>query len=235
LLFFVINNKNKKKVIVIVTVIVINNNRITITSHPYCKLHNIHDSIDLPNNVFLFLSFQPYLTRRQLAEIQLAGIMDDPELSSFRFVNNERKFELEDLAARLRTQPWLIKRILRTLGATDMDLVGPRDIHLLTRVLTGSFDARLLLFFNVIDIDHDGKVSKEEFMLFFSKYLDGLTSFQTSEVEEEVQRKTILASLLTKFQLHQDSQIDFNQFHEIVLNDKLLIEALSRFTVHPSW
>jgi hypothetical protein len=183
----------------------------------------------------LFLSFQPYLTRRQLAEIQLAGIMDDPELSSFRFVNNERKFELKDLAARLRTQPWLIKRILRTLVATDMDLVGARDIHLLTRVLTGSFDARLLLFFNVIDIDHDRKVSKEELMLFFSKYLDGLTSFQTSGVEEEVQRKTILASLLTKFQLHQDSQIDFNQFHEIVLNDKLLIEALSRFTVHPSW
>jgi Ca2+-binding EF-hand superfamily protein len=201
----------------------------------FCELHNRHDSIDLPNNVFLFLRLQPYLTRRQLAEIQLAGIMDDPELSSFHLVNNETKFELEGLAARLHSQPWLIKRILRTLGAADTDSVGARDIHILTRVLTGSFDARLLLFFNVIDIDYDKTVSTEELMLFFSKYLDGLASFQTSEVEGEVRRKTILTSLLDKFQLHQDSQIDFDQFHELVLKDQLLIEALSRFTVHPSW
>jgi Ca2+-binding EF-hand superfamily protein len=161
--------------------------------------------------------------------------MNDPELSLLQFANDQTRFKLEDLAARLCTQPWLIKRILHTLGAADTDSIGARDIHTLTRVLTSSFDARLLLFFNIIDIDHDRLVSKEELMLFFSDYLDGITFFQTSDVEEEVRRKTILTILLAKFNLHQVSQIDFDQFHELVLNDKLLIEALSRFTVHPSW
>ena len=150
-------------------------------------------------------------------------------------MNDETKFELGDLAVRLCTQPWLIKRILHALSAANTDSVGTRDIHIMTRVLSGSFDTRLLLFFNVIDIDCDQQVSKDELMLFFSNYLDGLNFFQTSDEKEEVRRKSILTTLLAKFQLHENSQINFDKFHELVLDDELLIETFSRFTVHLSW
>lgn len=48
-----------------------------------------------------------YLSRRQLAEVQLSGIMNDPQLASPQLVNDETRFELDDVAKRLRTQVWL--------------------------------------------------------------------------------------------------------------------------------
>jgi Ca2+-binding EF-hand superfamily protein len=205
----------------------------------YTFLHDLHSTFDyiiLSLCIHLFFRFQPPFTRRQLAEIQLTGIIKDPELSLAHLVNDKTKFELDDLATRLCTQTWLVKRLLHTLDVEDTDSLSVRDVHTLTRVLTGSFDARLLLLFNVIDVDRDQRVTGEELIQFFSQYLDGVTSFKTINIEEgKDRRETILTILLTKFHLHQLSHIDFDQFYELVLNDATLIEALSKFTVHPSW
>jgi hypothetical protein len=186
----------------------------------------------------MFISFrnEPSFTRRQLAEIQLAGIVNDPELFLPHLANDKTIFKVEEVATRLRTQPWLIKRVLHALGILKMDLLSTRDVHILTRVLTGSFDARSLLFFNIIDIDGDQRVTGEELMKFFADYLDQIDSLKIfKETEDGGRRQTILKIILDKFHLNQTTNIDFDQFYELVINDEILIETLSRFTVHPTW
>ena len=187
-------------------------------------------------NVSFSLRNLPSYTRRQLSEIQLRGIINDPELVLPQLTNDKTTFAMDEIASRLNTQPWLIKRILYTLGIVKMDFLGVRDVQVLTRVLTGSFDARALLFFDMIDIDGDRRVTREELLKFFIDYLDGFVSLRIlNEGEDGERRQTILRILLEKFHLQQATSIDFEQFYELVVNDQLLIETLSQFTVHPHW
>ena len=198
--------------------------------------HDVLCCMKYLTNMFVFFSNQPSFTRRQLAEIQLAGIMNDPELALSHLANDETKFELDELATRLRTQPWILKRVLGTLDISNMDVLNKRDVHILTRVLTGSFDARALLFFDMIDIDDDRHITREELMQFFTDYLDGIASLKIiNQAEDGERRQKILTIILEKFNLNQMSHMDFDQFYELVVNDQLLIETLSRFSVHPSW
>ena len=184
----------------------------------------------------MFFRNELSLTRCQLAEIQLKGIIDDPELALPHWMADKTAFSMDEIASRLRTQPWLIKRILCALGIARVDFLSARDVQILTRVLTGSFDARALLFFDMIDIDGDRRVTREELIQFFTDYLEGFSSLKImNESEDGERRQTILRILLEKFHLNQATFIDFDQFYQLVVNDLLLMETLSRFTVHPNW
>jgi hypothetical protein len=179
---------------------------------------------------------QPSFTRRQIAEIQLAGIMNDPELALPHFANDKTIFDLDEVATRLQTQPWLIKRVLHAFGIFNMDFLSTRDVHILTRVLIGSSDVRILLFFNMIDMDGNRQVTKEKLTQFFTDYLDGIDSLKIfNDAEDGNHRQTIIKIILDKFHLNEASYIDFDQFHELVVSDQLLIEIFSKFTVHPTW
>lgn len=176
------------------------------------------------------------LTRCQLAEIQLKGIIGDPELALPHLLADKTAFSMDEIASRLRTQPWLLRRILCALGIARVEFLSARDVQILTRVLTGSFDARALLFFDMIDIDGDRRVTREELIQFFTDYLEGFSSLKIlNESEDGERRQTILQILLQKFHLNQATFIDFDQFYELVVNDPLLMDTLSRFTVHPNW
>jgi Ca2+-binding EF-hand superfamily protein len=171
-----------------------------------------------------------------LAEIQLRGIINDPELVLPHLMNDKTALSLDEVASRLHTQPWLINKILCVLGITRTDFLRAPDVQILTRVLMGSFDARALLFFDMIDIDGDRQVTREELIQFFTHYLEGFSSLKIlNEAEDGERRQTILRILLEKFHLQQATFINFDQFYELVVNDPLLIETLSRFTVHPNW
>ena len=88
----------------------------------------------------------------------------------------------------------------------------------------------------MIDIDSDHQVTREELTQFFIDYLDGIISLKIlNEGGDGERRQTILKIILDKFHLNQVSHIDFDQFHELVVSDKIMIDVLSRFTVHPTW
>lgn len=88
----------------------------------------------------------------------------------------------------------------------------------------------------MIDTDGDHQVTREELTQFFVDYLDGINSLKMlSGGEDGERRQTILKIILDKFHLNQLSHIDFDQFYELIVSDKLMIDILSRFTVHPTW
>jgi hypothetical protein len=176
--------------------------------------------------------------RHQTAFIrgQLEEIVNDPELNLPHLMNDKTIFQVDEIASRLHTQLWFIRRVLCCLGIGNMYFLNQREIHLLTRALTGSFAVRTLLFFDVIDVDGDHRVSREEFIQFFIDYLDGIPSLKIfNEAEDGERRRTVLRIILTKFHLNEASYIDFDQFYELVINDQLLKEILSKFTVPPTW
>lgn len=128
-------------------------------------------------------------------------------------------------------------RLICALGLNNMNLLIMRDVHTITRVLTGSFAARVLLFFNMIDTDGDRYVTGSELLQFFKDYTDSIMCCSTLDEEEqnEEDRKMILTLILEKFHLDEAPNIDFDDFYELIVNDKLLIETISRFTAHSNW
>jgi hypothetical protein len=152
------------------------------------------------------------------------------------FNDDTMVFKIGDLAARLQAQPWFVTRLVTTLGVDNTDLLTMRDVNTITRVLTGSFDARLLLFFKMIDSDDDRSVTRPELFQFFKDYTDGIFSLTKFDGEDsENHQQIFLNSILERFHLNKALSIDFDYFYELVANDKLLIEVFSRFVVHPNW
>jgi Ca2+-binding EF-hand superfamily protein len=185
----------------------------------------------------LIFRSQLELTRHQLAEIQLEGLLNSPELSLPIFNDDTAVFKLDDVAFRQQSKPWFVMRLICALGLSNIDFLNMRDVHTITRVLTGSFDARVLLFFNMIDTDGDLYVTRSELLQFFKDYTDSIDTCNTvNEAEQnETGRAVILSVILKKFRLDEASNIDFNAFYKLIIYDKLLIDTISRFTVHQNW
>jgi hypothetical protein len=161
----------------------------------------------------LIFRSQLELTRHQLAEIQLEGLLNSPELSLPIFNDDTAVFKLDDVAFRQQSKPWFVMRLICALGLSNID------------------------FFNMIDTDGDLYVTRSELLQFFKDYTDSIDTCNTvNEAEQnETGRAVIISVILKKFRLDEASNIDFDAFYKLIIYDKLLIDTISRFTVHQNW
>ncbi|UJR09322.1 hypothetical protein I4U23_013565 [Adineta vaga] len=183
---------------------------------------------------------QRTISNRQRAEIQLHGILDEPEESLPTFVRRasdqltNENLSLEEVSKLLNTQPFIIERLVHALySSTDDDenikTLSKSEAQRLTRVLNSTMDVRALVFFMMLDEDADGYVTSNELAFFYEKCLQVLKTFDGNRLQEVIQ------VLLERFHLKQKSRIDFEEFYSIVSKDVTLLESLSHFTVHPTW
>ncbi|CAF3796775.1 unnamed protein product, partial [Adineta steineri] len=189
---------------------------------------------------FLNNLLQRTITNRQRAEIQLQGLLDEPEESLPTFIRRasdqltHNNLSLEEVSKLLNTQPFIIERLVNVLySSTDDDEViktlNKIEVQKLTRILNSTMDVRALVFFMMLDKNSDYYITNNELASFYEKYLQHLKTFDENRLQEVIQ------VLLQKFHLDQKSRIDFEEFYSIVLKDSTLLQSLSQFTVHPTW
>ena len=183
------------------------------------------------------------MTNRQRAEIQLEGILNDPEASlpafarraSDQFTND--KISIEEAAKILNTQPFLLGRLVNSIYNSDKKELNGVEVQKLTRVLNGTMDVRALLFFMLLDENNDHYISNTELTQFYETYLKDLKSFDDEHLQEVIQ------ALLHKFHLDEVkiikfyAQRNFNFFffrnHELILkNSSLLFPKIRLYLNH---
>ncbi|CAF1400176.1 unnamed protein product [Adineta steineri] len=189
---------------------------------------------------FLNNLLQRTITNRQRAEIQLQGLLDEPEESLPTFIRRASdqlthdSLSLAEVSKLLNTQPFIIERLVNVLySSTDDDEViktlSKIEVQKLTRILNSTMDVRALVFFMMLDENSDYYITNNELASFYEKYLQYLKTFDENRLQEVIQ------VLLQKFHLDQKSRIDFEEFYSIVSKDSTLLQSLSQFTVHPTW
>jgi len=143
------------------------------------------------------------MTNRQRAEIQLEGILNDPEVSLPIFTRRasdqfaDQKMSIEEASNLLNTQPFILERLINAIYHSNKKELDKIDIQKLTRVLNGTMDVRILLFFMMLDANGDGYITDAELSEFYEKYLKGLKKFDNNLLQE------VITVLLNKFHLDQ--------------------------------
>ena len=167
------------------------------------------ESSDTMNMLFHWSLVLRSPSHRQRAEIQLEGLLNEPEefLPTFarRASSNiaQEEISVEDASKLLNTQPFIIERLIQALYSmsteTDVDItkLDRGEIQRLTRILNSTFDVRALLFFMILDENGDHHVTREELAQFYEKYLTHLKTFDNERMQE------VIPVLLQKFRLHQ--------------------------------
>lgn len=154
------------------------------------------------------------MTRRQIAEIQLEALLNEPELSSPAvpirgmgdIMKNDKRLTIEKVSEMLSTQPCIIERLLQTLKISaeggNSPTLSNRDVRKVTRVLNSTIDVRTLLLFNILGDNDPSYVTKEKLTQFFQQYLNKISTFTQGQLPE------VLGVLLHKFHLNTVEYFD---------------------------
>ena len=143
------------------------------------------------------------ITNRQRAEIQLQGILNDPEVSLPSFARRAsdhlsgEMMSIEEASKLLNTQPFILKRLLKALYHSEKNELDNQEVQQLTRALTGTMDVRALLFFMILDADSDQYVTGSGLAQFYEEYFQGIKTFDKNRATE------VIPILLSKFRLDQ--------------------------------
>jgi Ca2+-binding EF-hand superfamily protein len=146
---------------------------------------------------------QRTITNRQRAEIQLEGILNDPEVSLPIFTRrtsnhlSDDKMSIEAASKLLNTQPFILERLVKAIYNSNTNELDKIEVQKLTRVLNGTMDVRALLFFMMLDENSDGYITNNELSEFYEKYLKNLKTFDNNRLQE------VIPVLLHKFHLDQ--------------------------------
>ena len=153
------------------------------------------------------------MTHRQIAEIQLHGLLNEPEESLPAFTCGtsdhlgDDTLSIEQVSKLLNTQPFVIERLVHALYSSsdddeDIKILSKGEVQKLTRVLNSTMDVRALLFFMMLDEndDHYHYVTKNGLAQFYELYFEGLKTFDSHRLQEVIQ------VLLQKFHLDQVSE-----------------------------
>ena len=117
------------------------------------------------------------MTNRQRAEIQLQGLLNEPEEALPTFARRAsdhldiEDFTIEKVSKLLNTQPFIIERLVKALYSStdddeDMKTLNKLEVQKLTRILNSTMDVRALVFFMMIDEDSDRYITKNELAFF---------------------------------------------------------------------
>ncbi|CAF1344862.1 unnamed protein product [Didymodactylos carnosus] len=175
------------------------------------------------------------MTRREMAEVQLNGLLNDPVISLSYLErqtghNMSEQYTVKQIAEILHTSPYLTGRLLIAIGyPDDVSVLNGYDVQKIIRILTGTLDTRALVFFIMLDNDGDKLISSTELKTFFTKYLQ-----ETDKYINEERRTEAINMLIDKFHLDDENKrMNFEEFHQIVCAHPLLQQAISQFIVHP--
>lgn len=95
---------------------------------------------------------------------------------------------IEEISKTLGTQPFIIERIINVLILSSNDesasTLNRNIIQKLTRVFTSTLDVRCLVFFKILDENHDQYVEKEEIAAFYTTYLNTIQSFNKTLIPQ---------------------------------------------------
>ena len=137
------------------------------------------------------VSFRPRTTQPisslQRAEIQLRSLLNDPHISlpacmrHVRVHHSDHPVSVEQASKRLNAQPFIVERLANALFPTSTEekktSLSALEVQKLTRVLNSTMDVRSLLFFMMLDENHDRYVTRQELSRFYEQYLSDLKTF----------------------------------------------------------
>ena len=135
------------------------------------------------------------MTIRQRAEIQLQGLLSDPEISLPVFTrrmtedSSDDQMSIEQVSKLLNTQAFIIERIVRAIypakrNDESIKTLSKLEVHKITRILNGTMDVRTLIFFTMLDNNDDECITYNELSQFYEQYLKGLKTFAGSQTDE---------------------------------------------------
>ncbi|CAF1361000.1 unnamed protein product [Rotaria magnacalcarata] len=183
---------------------------------------------------------QRSMTRRQIAEIQLEAILNEPSMAvplyfrSSRSIHRDAKIlTIEEISKQVNAQSYMIEKLLHTLKISPQGGNAPaltnNDVQKLNRVLNSTIDVRVLLFFKMICGNDNDDVNAEQLTQFFEEYFNRTSIFNQDKLQE------VLRIVRQQFHLVEKSHIDFDEFYQIVSQDPKLLESLSRMNIDPNW
>lgn len=158
------------------------------------------------------------ISHRQRAEIQLEGLLNEPEESLPAFARRaslhleDQEWSIDEVSKLLNTQPFIIERLVRALYSPSrrpsgesveeerVKTLNKSQLQKLTRVLNSTMDVRALLFFMMLDEADDRYITREEIVRFYEKYLTHLKTFDNERLQE------VISALLKKFHFDQVSR-----------------------------
>jgi len=157
------------------------------------------------------IHFLSLMQHRQRADIQLQGLLNEPEESLPTFARRtsdhlgSENLALEEVSKLLNTQPFIIERLVNALYSStddneDIKTLSKVEVQKLTRILNSTMDVRALVFFMILDENSDGYVTNNELGCFYEKYLQHLKTFDENRLQEVIQ------VILRKFHLDQVSE-----------------------------
>jgi hypothetical protein len=130
------------------------------------------------------------MSRREIAEIQLNAILNDPEDALPIFSRTSTVMSVKDVAKQLNTPPFIIERLLNVIDSLSSgdgsSLTSQKNVINLTRVLNSTLDVRILLFFMMLDENGDNRMTKNEMGDYLQLYLKSI-SIDPDELQEAVQ------------------------------------------------
>lgn len=135
------------------------------------------------------------MTIRERAEIQLQGLLSDPEASLPAFARQitdnlpDENISIEQVSKLLNTQAFVIDRIVRAIYPSKnndgaVKTLSKIEVQNLTRILNGTMDVRTLVFFLMLNIDDDQYITYNELAQFYEQYLKALKTFDGSRMNE---------------------------------------------------
>lgn len=141
------------------------------------------------------------MSRRQIAELQLHALLNDPEVSLPTSVREANILSLEEVSKRLHSQPFIIERLLNVLkslpGSDNSTPMSKSNVIKLTRILNSTVDVRALMFFMMLDENGDNHVSTNEFVRFLQRYFEIIVKSNNNHLKEA------LRTLIQRFHLER--------------------------------
>ncbi len=127
------------------------------------------------------------MSRRQIAEIQLRELLNDPIESISPSVCGAAAMTLEEVSKNLNTQPFIVERLLYVIvsltDGSDVSTISQNNVIRLTRTLNSTLSVRALVFFMMLDQDGDNQVSRNELSHFLERYLKNM-SFDSNRLQK---------------------------------------------------
>jgi hypothetical protein len=174
------------------------------------SIETIVEHVERISSIVSFI--QRTITHRQRAEIQLEGLLNEPDealpafacRTSHHLVDNE--LSIDNVSKTLNTPAFIIERLLRALHPSNENNEQPStilnrvDLQKLTRLLNSTIDVRALLFFMMLDENNDGYITNDELTRFYEMYFIELKTFDHHRLQE------IIHVLLGKFHFDQVEQ-----------------------------
>jgi len=149
------------------------------------------------------------MSRREVAEIQFYGILNDPEKSLPIYSRSANVMSVNEIAKQLNTPPFIIERLLNVINSlsngNNSSLMSERNVINLTRVLNSTLEVRILLFFMMLDENSDNLLIKNEMSQWFQLYL------QSIKVDSDILQEAV-QTLVKKF-FSDEVSFEFVYFH----------------------